>query len=149
MRGLKQTVLTAVATAALLCLPIAPAVAAGPLLFVPWALGHIIGAGARLATLPLAVAAATGADQQPSTPYAPAPSYYGRPAVYYAPPNYYPRPPTYYAPPPSYYGAPQPYYRPAFAYARRTPWLYAQPRGYYAPSRGYYAPPGSFAYRRR
>jgi hypothetical protein len=142
MRGLKQTVFTAVATAALLCLPITPAAAACPLLFVPWALGHIIGAGVRLATLPLAIASATGSVQQPQPPYAPAPSYYGRPAGYYAPPNYYSRPPTYYAPPAAYYRPPQPYYRPAFAYARRMPWFYPQPRSYYAP-------PGGFAYRRR
>jgi hypothetical protein len=146
MRGLKQTVFAAAATAALLCLPIRPAMAAGPLLFAPWALGHIIRAGVQLATLPLVLASA----QQPTAPYPPTPGYYGGPAGYYA------RPPAYYGRPTGYYPAPQAYYRPALAYARPMPQYYAQPRGYYAPRTPYsgsygshFDRSGSFAYRRR
>jgi hypothetical protein len=156
MPGLKRTVLAAAATAALLCLPVATA-AAGPLLFAPWVLGHIILAGARLATLPLVVAsAAISAEQQPA-PYPPTPGYYGGPAGSYAPPNYYARPPAYYPPPPGYYPASQAYYRPALAYAPAMPQFYAQPRGYYAPRMPYsgsygaraFHQSGGFAYRRR
>jgi hypothetical protein len=129
MPGLKQTIFAAAATTVLLCLPITPAAAAGPLLFAPWVLGHIIRAGVTLATLPLAVASAASAQQPPT------PGYYGGQPGYYAPPNYYARPPGYYR-------APQPYYRPALAYARPRPQFYAQARGYHAPSDG-------FAYRGR
>lgn len=137
MPGLKQTIFAAAATAALLCLPVAPAAAAGPLLFAPWVLGHIIRAGVTLATLPLLAASAASEQQSPP------PGYYGggRPG-YYAPPNYYARPPGYYARPPGYYRAPQAYSRPALAYARSMPQSYAQARGYHAPSHG-------FAYRGR
>jgi hypothetical protein len=142
MPGLKQTVFASAATAALVCLPITPAAAAGPLFFAPWALGHVIGVAARLATLPLALASAAASAGQPLAPYPPTRGYYGAPPGYYAPPNYYARPPGYYARPPGYYPAPQAYYRPALAYARPMPQFYAQPRGYYARS-------GGFAYRRR
>jgi len=142
MRGLKQTVFAAAASAGLVCLPITPA-AAGPLLFAPWALGHVVGVAARLATLPLVLASAAASAGQPQAPYPPTPGYYGGPPPgYYPPPNYYAGPPGYYTRPPGYYPAPQAYYRPALAYARPMPQFYAQPRGYYAPS-------GSFAYRRR
>jgi hypothetical protein len=157
MPGLKQMVFAAAATAALLCLPVTPAAAAGPLLFAPWALGHIIGAGARLATLPLVVASAAASAAQPQAPYPPTPSYYGGPAGYYAPPNYYARPPVYYAQPSGYYPAPQAYYRPTLAYAPPMPRFYAQPRGYYAPRTPYsgsygaqvFSRSGGIAYRRR
>jgi hypothetical protein len=134
MPAFKQTVFAAAATAALVCLPIRPAAAAGPLFFAPWALGHVIGAGLRLATLPLVVASAAASAGQPQAPYPPTPGYYGVPPSYYTP--------NYYAQPPGYYPAPQAYYRPALAYARPMPQFYAQPRGYYARS-------GGFAYRRR
>jgi hypothetical protein len=147
MPGLKQTIFAAAATAALLCLPVTPAVAASPLLFAPWVLGHIIRAGVGLATLPLIAASAL----QPLAPgydggrpgyYAP-PNYYARPPGYYAQPSgYYARPPGYYAQPPGYYRAPPAYYRPPRAYARPMPQFYAQARGYHAPSDG-------FAYRGR
>jgi len=130
MPGLKQTILAAAATTALLCLPITPAAAAGPLLVAPWVLGHIIRAGVSLATLPLALASAASAQQPPAPG-----GYYGGSPGYYAPPNYYARPPGYYR-------APQAYYRPALAYARPMPHFYAQARGYHASS-------GGFAYRRR
>jgi hypothetical protein len=136
MPGLKQTIFAVAATAALLCLPVTPAAAAGPLLFAPWVLGHIIRAGVTLATLPLAVASAASGQQPPP------PGYYGGQPGYYAPPNYYARPPGYYARPPGYYRAPQSYYRPALAHARPMPQSYAQARGYHAPSDG-------FAYRSR
>jgi hypothetical protein len=156
MRGFKQTVFAAAATAALLCLPITPAAAANPLLFAPWALGHIIRAGVQLATLPLVLASAAASAEQPTAPYPPAPGYYGGPAGYYAPPNYYARPPADYGRPPGYYPAPQAYYRPALAYARPMPQYYAQPRGYYAPRTSYFGSygahfdrSGGFAYPRR
>ena len=157
MPGLKQTVFAAAATAALLCLPITPAAAGGPLLFAPWALGHIIRAGAMLATLPLVVASAAASADQPPAPYAPTPGYYGGPAGYYAPPNYYARPPASYARPAGYYPAPQAYYQPALAYARPMQQFYAQPRGYYAPRTPYpgsygahvFDRSGGFVYRRR
>jgi hypothetical protein len=146
MPGLKQTVFAATATAALLCLPVKPA-AANPLLFAPWALGRVIVAGARLATLPLVAASAAASAQQSPAQYPPAPGYYGGPAGYAAPPGYYPQPPAYYPPPPGYYPAPQGYYRPAVAYAPPIPQLYAQPRGYYRarmPYSGSYGARGYF-----
>ena len=156
MPALKQTVLAAAATAALLCLPITPAAAAGPLLFAPWVLGHVIGAGMRLATLPLAVASSAASVGQPRAPYPPTPGYYGGPPGYYAPPNYYARPPVNYGPP-GYYPAPQAQYRPARAYAPPMPRFYAPTRGYYAPRASYSGSHGAqgsyrsggFAYRRR
>jgi hypothetical protein len=157
MPGLKQTVFAAAATAALLWLPVTPAAAAGPLFFAPWVLGHVIVAGARLATLPLVAASAVVSAAQAAAQYPPTtPGYY--PAGYAAPPNYYPRPPAYYPQPPGYYPAPQTYYRPAVAYAPPMPQLYAQPRGYYPArmpysgsygARGFFHQPGGFAYRGR
>ena len=147
MPGLKQKVFPAAAIAGLLCLPITPA-AAGPLLFAPWALGHVIGAAATLATLPLVVASAVLSAQQPPAEYSPTPGYYGGPAGYYAPPNYYARPPAYYAQPPGYYSAPQPYYQPALAYAPPMPRFYAPPRGYYTPRAPYYGSYGAHVYQR-
>jgi hypothetical protein len=156
MPSLKQTVLTAVATAALACLPVTPAAAAVPLLFAPWAVGHILGAGARLATLPWVVASAAASAAQPQAPYPMNRGYYAQPG-YYAAPNYYARPPAYYGTPQGYYAAPQAYYRPALAYAPAMPRYYSQPRGYYAsraPYPGSYGAQsfyrsGGFAYRRR
>ena len=140
----KQTALAAATAIALLCMPIQPAAAAGPLLFGPLALGwHVIGAVARLATLPLAVASAAVSGQQPPASYPPTPGY-GGPAGYYAPPNYYPRPPGYY------YPAPQVYYRPALSYARPMSRLYEPPRGYYASPTRYSGSYGSqVSYRSR
>ncbi len=120
MPGLKKTVFAAIATAAIVCLPIRPAAAAGPLLFAPWALGHIVAS---------VIVASAAAVAQPQVPYPVNPSYYGGAPGYYAPPNYYPRPPGYYAPSPGYY--PQPYYRPALAYAPAMPRL-----PYYGPYGG-------------
>jgi len=58
MRVLKRTALAATA-GVLLCVPVAPAMAAGPLLLAPWVLGgHVLGAVARLATAPLVAASA-------------------------------------------------------------------------------------------
>ena len=145
MPGRKQTALAAATAIALLYMPITPAVAAGPLIFAPLALGqHVLGAIARLATLPLAAASAAASGGQPPASYPPA-SGYGRPPGYYAPPSGY------------YYPAPQVYERPALSYARPMPRLYEPPRGYYAsPTRysGFYGAQSSFrsrgfAYRRR
>lgn len=157
MPVLKRTVFAATAVAGLLCIPITPAAAAGPLLFAPWALGHAIGAAARLATLPLVVASAAVSAQQPPAQYPQTSGYYAGPASYYAPPSYYARPPAYYAQPPGNYFAPQPYYRPALASVPPIPRFYAPPRSYYAPREPYYGyhggqvypRSGGFAYRRR
>jgi hypothetical protein len=139
MPGLKQTIFAAAATAALLCLPVAPAAAAGPLLFAPWVLGHIIRAGVTLATLPLLAASAVSEQQSPPAGYygGGQPGYYAPPNYYARPPGYYARPPGYYTRPPGYYRAPQAYSRPALAYARPMPQFYAQARGYRAPSDGF------------
>jgi hypothetical protein len=146
MRGFKQTVFALVATGAIVCLPVRPAAAAGPLLFAPWALGHIV--------LPL-IAASVAASVQPQSPYPPSPGYYGGAPGYYASPNYYVRPPAYYAPPAGYY--PHAYYRPQVPYAMPPPRSYAQRPGYYPSRAPYYVPygghasyrSGSFGYRRR
>jgi hypothetical protein len=129
MQGLKRTVFAAVAIATIACLPIRPAAAAGPLLFAPWALGHIV--------LPL-IAASAAASAPPQAPYPPSPGYYGGAPGYYAPPNYYARPPAYYAPSPAY---PQAYYR-APLYSLPMPRFYSQPRGYYPSRAPYYGPHG-------
>jgi hypothetical protein len=126
MPGLKQTVFATVATAAIVCVPIRPAVAAGPLLFAPWAWGHIV--------LPL-IAASAAASAQSQTPYPPSQGYSGAPG-YYAPPNYYVRPPVSYAPSPGYY--PPAYYRPSLYYVPPAPRFYAQPRSYYPSHPSYY-----------
>ena len=134
--------LAAIGTIALLAIPSGPASAGGPLLFAPWALGHLI----RAVTLPFAIAAsavsATASYAYGEPPYsAPPPNYYG-PSYgqgyyapgYAAPPAYYPAP-SYYAP--SYYAS-----RPAYSgYGR--PYGYPYPYGhgrYYGP-RGYDAAP--------
>ncbi len=81
-------------------------------------LGHVIGAGVRLATLPLVAASSAVSAGQPQAPYPPTPRYYGPPG-YYAPPNYYARPPVNFGSSRGYYPAPQAYYRPALAYLPR------------------------------
>jgi hypothetical protein len=148
MPRVSQISLAAIGAAALLCVSIRPAAAAGPLLLAPFALGHVIGAAARLATLPLTVASAALSQSQPAE-YAGAPAYGGS-AGYYAGPNYYVRAPAYYS-------APQVYYRPGFSSPRTLSRPYEQSRGYYAPRARYsgsYGPQSSyrsrgFAYRRR
>lgn len=141
MFGLKASALALVGATALAVLPATPAFAAGPLLFAPWAVGHVLGAMARLATLPLAVAA----QIQPSPGYAP--------QGYYPPQQgYYPAPQPYYAGPPAYYPR-----APVYGYAPAMPRPYAPPRGDYAPYARYagsYAPhfsyrSGGYGYRRR
>ena len=112
MPRLKQTVFAAIATAAFVCLPIRPAAAAGPLLFAPWALGHIVA--------PLVWASAALVAPSP-VPYPASPGYYAGAPGYYAPPNYYPRPPPYYAPSAGYY--PPAYYRPPLSYTPGMPRL--------------------------
>jgi len=111
MGTIKRTALLLGATASFAFLPLTPAAAAGPLL-VPWALGHVIGAAARLATLPLVVASAASAGVL--SPYAAAPAYYAAAPNYNAVPGaYYYAPPYYRQPgyaPTGYYAAPAPYY---------------------------------------
>lgn len=127
MLRLKPTILATIAAAVIACLPMRPAAAAGPLLFAPWALGHIV--------LPL-LAASAAASAQASYPAGPA--YYGGAPGYYAP-QYYGRPPLYYAQPPGY---PQAFYRPPPSYVPSIPRVYPQPRGYYPPRSPYYGPYG-------
>jgi hypothetical protein len=143
MPGLKQKVFAATATAVLLCLPITPA-AASPLFFAPWALGHVIVAAARLATLPLVVASEVASAQQPQAPYPSTPGYYGGPAPYYAQSNYNARPPAYYPQPPAYYPQPPAYYPQPPAYYGQAPAYYGQPSGYYAQPSRYYAAPQAY-----
>jgi hypothetical protein len=146
MRPVKQIARAMFATA-LLCAHVAPAMAAGPLLFAPWLLGrHVVGAVARLATLPLVAASAATSVPPPGMAYSPPVGYYG-----YAQPAYYPPPSTYYAPPRTYYApvASYPYYS--------APGYYGSPRGYFAPAprySGYYGAQTSYrsrgySYRRR
>ena len=148
MLRLKPTILATIAAALIACLPMRPAAAAGPLLFAPWALGHIV--------LPL-IAASVAASAQPQAPYPPGPGYYAGAPGYYAPPNYYARPPSYFGSSQGYYPAPQAYYRPALAYAAPMPRFYAPTHGYYGPRASYagsygaqvFYRSGGFAYRRR
>jgi hypothetical protein len=131
MPKLKLTALAA-ATVTLACLPLTPAVAGVPLL-APWAVGHLVGAAVRLATLPIAItSAASAAAQQP--PVAPG-AYYG-PIAYYPTPEYYPQR-GYYAPPASYYGGWQHYYSAPSHYARPA---YVEPLRFQPPHGGYYSP---------
>jgi hypothetical protein len=144
MRAVKQIARAAIATA-LLCVPTAPAMAAGPLLFAPWLLGgHVLGAVARLATLPLVVASAVMSAPPPAVAYSPPGGYYGQPA--------------YYPPAPTYYGTSRAYYPPVMSYPYYSaPGYYGPPRGYYAPVTrysGYYGAQASYrsrgySYRRR
>jgi len=170
MPRLKPAVLAIAGAVALASLPITPAAAAGPLLFAPWAIGHALGAMARLATLPLVAAAQfqppaaypSGAPYGgPPQGYQPqAPAYYPPQQGYYpAPQPYYSAPQPYYAAPPAYYAAPRAYYgaAPGYGYAPAAPRFYGPPRGDYAPRARYagsYAPhaayrSGGYGYRRR
>ena len=146
MRTIRQTALAAVTVTTLACLPITPAAAAGPL-FIPWAVGHVIGAAARLATLPLVIASAATAGAPPAygaaTAYAAAPGYNTVSGAYYAPPMYYRQPgwsvpPGYYAAPTPYYPEPRysaaPFYRPSAGAWGRFP---EARRGYSAPGMRY------------
>jgi len=152
MSSIKRTVL-ALAAAALVVLPIAPAAAAGPLLLAPLGLGQVLGALARIATLPLIAAA----QLQPPGVYPQAPAYYPPQQGYYPPQQgYYPAPQAYYQPAPaSGYGR-EYAYAPAYAPARPR-YYYPAPRGDYAPYARYagsYAPhfayrSGGYGYRRR
>jgi hypothetical protein len=156
MLRLKFTALVAAAVTAVAGLSSAPAHAVGPFLFAPWALGHLIGAAARVAALPLVVGAAAasaayGAPAEGLAPYPAASGYspgcYGPPAAY-SPPAYYAPPATYYPPAygpayygpayygsayygPAYYGSAAPYYAPGVVHSpmRR---FYGWPRRYMA-----------------
>lgn len=172
----KLTVLSA-ATATLAWMPSSPAAAAGPLL-VPWAVGHLIGAAARLAAVPLIAGSTMRAQGPPSAEaasynvspgyYASAgyyafpgnspPGYYGSPA-YFSPPPYYipPRPAgAYYGWPQHTYPAPAPGYRGPAPYLRPMPQFPEPRRGYSAPGMRYsgtyggqvFGPSRAFAHRR-
>jgi annexin A7/11 len=156
MNNIKRTVLALASAAALTVLPIAPAAAAGPLLLDPLGLGHVLGAIARIATLPLIAAA----QVQPPDVYPQAPAYYPPQQGYYPPPQgYYLPQQVYYPPPQAYYPpAPEYGYGRAYAYPPALPsYYYRSPRGDYAPYARYagsYAPhfayrSGGYGYRRR
>jgi annexin A7/11 len=163
MNKFKRAALALAGCAALVALPVTPAVAAGPLLIAPFALGHVLGTIARLATLPLIAAA----QMQPPEAYPQAPGNYPPQQGYYAAPQgYYPPQQGYYPAPQGYYPAPPVYYQPApaYGYARAYGYPPAPPRYYYGPPRGDYAPyaryagsygphfayrPGGYGYRRR
>jgi hypothetical protein len=156
MRTIKLTALAA-AIVTFASLPVTPAAAAGPLL-VPWAVGHVISAAARLATLPLVAASAASSAGPPVYPAGPRygaagagyppPAYYQQPAyypqpVYSQPPVYY-RPPAYY-PAGGYYTAPgtyylSPRYGPTPAYRTTTAFIGQPGRFSESPRGGYYAP---------
>jgi len=151
MSVLKQSIRVA-AAAALLGGTITPAAAHPLLLLGPLALTHhVIGAVARLASVPLVVAsaalaavppvyaAASGYDEgpryypQPGPPAYPAPGYSYAPPYYAPGPAYYSSAPGYRAP---YYSAPGSYY--PWSYSApyyRTPYYrapsYAGPHSYY------------------
>jgi len=120
----KQAIFSVAAAAAIVLLPMAPAMADGhgfrPL--HPFGFGRgIIGAAVALATLPLVIASSVVAGVGESV--APYPSQgYAAPAYGYAPPVAYAASRPYYAPYPGYYAPPVAY----------------GPRGYYAPHPGYY-----------
>ena len=145
MPGLKQTVFAAVAAGVIVCLPVTPANAAGPLLLAPWAVGHIV--------LPL-IAASVAASARAQAPYAPGPGYNGDAPGYYATPNYYQRPPAYSEPFPGYRS--EAYYRPQLSGAMAMTGPYSPRSGYYPRRAPYYVPhgghasyrPGHIAYRR-
>jgi hypothetical protein len=124
MIGIKRTILAMSAVAALALVPVTKASAAGPLLALPWLLGHPLAALAALAAIP---AAANSQQSYAGARYPAAPAY-----------------PSYYAPPP-YYAAPQVAYAPAYnlggwGYARTpSPYGAPSPRGY-TPAHGYYTP---------
>ncbi len=158
MHIFKHSVLGTAAAAAMACAPIATAGAHGFGYLHAWGLGRgLLGAVVGLATLPIAIASAALAANEPEAPnqsspgyggprgYAQPPAYYPAPQANYAPPPaYYAAPRTNYAPPPAYYAAPPAYYAPPRAYYPRAPVYSPAPRPYYAP-RGYYAPhPGYY-----
>jgi hypothetical protein len=158
MPNLKLTVATVAAVLA--WLPAAPAAVAGPWL-VPWALGHVIGAAARVATLPIIAASAASSAGPPPTPYwtgYAAPPVHYPPAGYYGAPAYYVPPTAYHSAPVGYYGGPQRGY-PAYAYRSWAPYVRAVPQPfarYSVPGMRYSEPYGGavvarsrdFAYRR-
>jgi len=114
-------------------LPASKASAVGPLLALPWLLGHPLAALAALATIP---AAANPQQGYAGAPYAAAPPYAPVYPNYYAPPAYYPRPELAYAPAynPSAWG----YSRVPSGYGAPSPRGYAPTHGYSAPGPRYY-----------
>ena len=138
MRYLKHSILAAGASFALACIPIAPAAAHGPGLWLPWGVGRgVLGAVAAVATLPLAIAAAALSIEPPRY------GYEGPPAGYYPAPNYDARTPTYYATAP-YDASPRHYYAPAAYYCRPTSG-YDAPRAYPTGRDGYHSSYGGNA----
>jgi hypothetical protein len=128
---MKQTLIAFAAATGLIGLPVTPAAAAGPLLFAPMVLGHVLGAMARLATLPLLAGAQTPAPAY----YPPQQGYYAGPQPYYPPYNqpyyqpYYQPPPYGFRPAPQYYAPPRRDYVPYARYAGSHGPPIAQPYG--------------------
>lgn len=127
MVKIKRAIFGIAAAAAIVLLPMAPAMAGGPGFrpLHPFGIGHgLFGAAVALATLPLAIASSVVSGVGESVAPYPSRGYAG-PAYAYAPPvAYAPRP--YYAPYPGYYAA------------RVAPRVASRPRGYSAPHPGYY-----------
>ena len=158
--GKWKAVFAALAVTTLACLPLRPALAGGPLLAAPWAIGHVVrGAVTALAIVASAVAPVVA----PQPAYAAPAPYYPNPGPYYAPQNYY-VPQAYYPPqtyyPPGYYARPPTAfagagYRGGGEYNRPGPSFQQGARGYYPPGLRYagghgtrgFSPPRGFNHR--
>ncbi|MEO7207189.1 MAG: hypothetical protein ABI145_10455 [Steroidobacteraceae bacterium] len=130
MVKLRQAILGVAATAAIMLMPMAPAMANGHGFRSLHAFGFrhgLLGAVVGLATLPLVIASNVVAGVSESVAPYPSPGYaapgYAAPAYGYAPPVVYAAPRPYYAPYPGYYMAPRTAYG---------------PRGYYGGHPSYY-----------
>ena len=151
--GKWKAVFAALAVTTLACLPLRPALAGGPLLAAPWAIGHVVRAVTALALVASAVAPVVA----PQPAYAAPPPYYPNPDPYYAPQTYsvpqayypygyYARPPAVFVPPP---------YRGWGEYNRPPPSFQQGARGYYPPGLRYagghgtrgFGPPRGFDHR--
>jgi hypothetical protein len=153
MAGIKQVILSAAASAALACAPVAPARAVVPLVaFLGHLLiaHHVVRAAAHVTRAPF-IAAPTAAYRAPffaaSTAAYRAPFFAASTAAYvaqqsmaaYAPPAPYNYGYSgyYSSPPPAYYASAPQYYAPVPYYAYRGPAYYPSGRAYGPPS--YYA----------
>jgi hypothetical protein len=133
MVGIRRIILPMTAVAALAFLPVTQASAFGPLLALPWLLGHPLAAMAALATIP---AAANSQQSYAGAPYPAAPAYAPAYPSYNAPAPYYARPSVAYAP--VYNAVPWGYARTAPLYGAPSPRGYGPAHGYYATAPRYY-----------
>jgi hypothetical protein len=134
MVGIKRLILPMTTVAALAFLPVSSALAFGPLLVLPWLLGHPLAAMAAAVTIPAVENSQQG--YYAGAPYPAAPAYAPAYSYNYAPPAAYARPPLGYAP--AYNPAPWGYARAPSPYGVPSPRGYAPAYGYYAPSARYY-----------